>query len=72
MGRAGPWLVTPGSGSWGAPGTGADVGLYGTIRNPLAHDPKVEWDMTEQDTLDILTMISLVHRKLDQAYRFRP
>lgn len=38
----------------------------------LAHDPKVEWDMTEQDALDILTMISLVHRKLDQAYRFRP
>jgi uncharacterized protein (TIGR02391 family) len=47
-------------------------GLYGTIRNPLAHDPKVEWDMGELDTLDILTMISLVHRKLDQAYRFRP
>jgi len=46
-------------------------GLYGTIRNPLAHDPKVEWDMTEQDALDILTMISLVHRKLDQAYRLR-
>ena len=46
-------------------------GLYGTIRNPLAHDPKVEWDMTEQDALDILTMISLVHRKLDKAYRFR-
>jgi uncharacterized protein (TIGR02391 family) len=47
-------------------------GLYGTIRNPLAHDPKVEWDMTEQDALDILTTISLVHRKMDQAYRFRP
>ncbi len=46
-------------------------GLYGTIRNPLAHDPKVEWDMTEQDALDILTTLSLVHRKLDQAYRFR-
>lgn len=45
-------------------------GLYGTIRNPLAHDPKVEWAMTEKDALDILTMISLVHRKLDQAYRF--
>ena len=44
-------------------------GLYGTIRNPLAHDPKVEWDMTEQDALDILTTISLVHRKLDQARR---
>ena len=47
-------------------------GLYGTIRNPLAHDPKVEWDMTEQDALDILTMISLVHRKLDQTRRLRP
>jgi uncharacterized protein (TIGR02391 family) len=46
-------------------------GLYGTIRNPLAHDPKVEWDMGEQDALDILTTISLVHRKLDQAYRYR-
>ena len=46
-------------------------GLYGTIRNPLAHDPKVDWDMTEQDALDILTMISLVHRKLDAASRYR-
>ena len=46
-------------------------GLYGTIRNPLAHTPKAEWDMTEQDALDILTMISLVHRKLDQAHRIR-
>jgi uncharacterized protein (TIGR02391 family) len=44
-------------------------GLYGTIRNPLAHDPKIEWDMNEQDTLDILTMISLVHRKLDKTRR---
>ena len=43
------------------------IGLYGTIRNPLAHEPKVEWDMTEQDALDILTMISLIHRKLDRA-----
>src|SRR5580704_1091029 len=42
-------------------------GLYGTIRNPLAHNPKIEWDMSEQDALDILTMISLVHRKLDKA-----
>ncbi len=42
-------------------------GLFGTIRNPLAHNPKIEWDMTEQDTMDILTMLSLVHRKLDKA-----
>src|SRR5208283_4119158 len=42
-------------------------GLCGTIRYPLVRDSKVDWDMTEQDALDILTMISLVHRKLDQA-----
>lgn len=45
------------------------VGLFGTIRNPLAHNPKVEWDMSEQDALDILTMLSLIHRKLDKAKR---
>lgn len=42
-------------------------GLFGTIRNPLAHNPKIEWDMTEQDALDVLTTLSLVHRKLDKA-----
>ena len=45
------------------------IGLFGTIRNPLAHTPKVEWDMSEQDALDIMTMASLVHRKLDKARR---
>ena len=45
-------------------------GLYGTIRNPIAHEPKVEWEMEEQDALDILTMISLVHRKIDNAKRY--
>ncbi len=42
-------------------------GLYGVIRNPLAHNPKIEWNMSEQDALDILTTISLVHRKLDNT-----
>lgn len=45
------------------------VGLFGTIRNPTAHNPKIEWPMSEQDALDILTMMSLVHRKLDLARR---
>jgi uncharacterized protein (TIGR02391 family) len=44
------------------------IGLFGTIRNPLAHNPKIEWDMSEQDALDILTMASLIHRKLDKAH----
>jgi len=45
------------------------VALVGTVG--LAHNPKVEWNMSEQDALDILTTASLVHRKLDQAYRYR-
>jgi uncharacterized protein (TIGR02391 family) len=48
------------------------VGLFGTIRNPLAHNPKVEWNMSEQDALDVLTLTSLIHRKLDNARRNRP
>lgn len=42
------------------------VGLFGTVRNPLAHNPKVEWAMNEQDALDILTLVSLIHRRIDQ------
>ena len=45
------------------------IGLFGTIRNPAAHNPKIEWDMSEQDALDILTTASLIHRKLDKAIR---
>ncbi len=48
------------------------IGLLGTIRNPTAHNPKVEWPMSEQDALDILTTASLIHRKLDLARRVAP
>ncbi len=41
------------------------VGLFGMVRNPLAHAPRTTWPMPEQDALDILTLVSLVHRKLD-------
>lgn len=42
------------------------IGIFGTVRNPLAHNPKIDWAMNEQDALDILTLVSLVHRKIDQ------
>lgn len=45
------------------------VGLFSAVRNPLAHATKVDWPMTEQDVLDIFSMASLVHRKLDDAQR---
>jgi len=41
------------------------IGIFGAIRNPTAHAPKISWPITEQDGLDIFSMVSFVHRKLD-------
>ncbi|MCM3565608.1 TIGR02391 family protein [Hydrogenophaga intermedia] len=46
------------------------IGLFGAVRNPLAHAPKTNWPMSEQDALDILTLVSLIHRKLDGTTKF--
>jgi len=43
-------------------------GMYGTFRNPVAHEPKINWHLTEEDALDILSIISYIHRKLDNAH----
>ncbi|MDF5981563.1 TIGR02391 family protein [Pseudomonas aeruginosa] len=43
------------------------IGLFGAVRNPLAHAPKTNWPMSEQDALDILTLVSLIQRKLDSV-----
>lgn len=42
-------------------------GVFGTFRNTTAHAPKVTWIIVEQDALDILSTISLIHRRLDGA-----
>ncbi len=44
-------------------------GMFGTFRNPTAHAAKISWNMTEQDALDLLTMASFCHRRLDNAAR---
>lgn len=41
------------------------IGLFGAVRNPLPHATKTNWPMSEQDALDIFSMVSLMHRKLD-------
>lgn len=43
------------------------VGVFGAIRNPTAHAPRVVWPMPEQDAIDVLGILSYVHRKLDNA-----
>ena len=45
-------------------------GCFAAVRNPLAHVPKTNWPMSEQDALDILTLVSLIHRKLDGTTKF--
>lgn len=42
-------------------------GCFGAIRNPLAHEPKILWD-GEDDAADYLTLISMLHRKLDNCF----
>ena len=42
-------------------------GLFGAFRNTLAHAPKITWRIEEQDGLDILSLCSLLHRRLDAA-----
>lgn len=46
-------------------------GLFGTFRNTTAHAPKITWKIDEQDALDILSLVSLVHRRLDAAVQAR-
>ena len=44
-------------------------GVCNMFRNPLAHKPKTEWTISEQDALEILSLISYCHRRLDNAQR---
>lgn len=41
-------------------------GCFAAVRNPLAHEPKILWE-GEDDAADYLSLISLLHRKLDEC-----
>ncbi len=43
------------------------IGLFDAVRNPLARAPKTNRPMSEQDAPDVLTLVWLIHRKLDGA-----
>jgi uncharacterized protein (TIGR02391 family) len=40
-------------------------GVFGMFRNTTAHSPKIIWEINESDALDILSTISLIHRRMD-------
>lgn len=42
-------------------------GMFGAFRNPTAHEPRISWRIEEQDAMDLLTLASLLHRRLEAA-----
>jgi uncharacterized protein (TIGR02391 family) len=42
-------------------------GLFGMFRNPTAHDPRIDRTVSDEELLETLTTISLIHRRLDRA-----
>ena len=42
-------------------------GLFGTFRNPTAHAPRTAWKMSEEDALDLFSLASYAHRRIDRA-----
>jgi uncharacterized protein (TIGR02391 family) len=42
-------------------------GLFSTFRNPTAHAPKLRWTVERKEALDLLTLASMLHRRLDDA-----
>uniref|UniRef100_UPI0026A6261F TIGR02391 family protein n=2 Tax=Novosphingobium TaxID=165696 RepID=UPI0026A6261F len=43
-------------------------GAFGMFRNTTAHEAKINWDMTKEDAEDLLTIVSLIHRRLDASH----
>ncbi|MCW2987273.1 MAG: hypothetical protein JWM24_211 [Solirubrobacterales bacterium] len=42
-------------------------GVVGAFRNPTAHEQKIQWEISEVEALDVCSMISLLHRRLESA-----
>ena len=43
-------------------------GVTHMVRNVTAHELKVKWVVNEQDAIDILTIISFLHKQLDECF----
>ncbi len=43
------------------------AGLMSAVRNPTAHEPALDWPISRQDALDLLSFISFLLRQADKA-----
>lgn len=44
-------------------------GMFGTFRNPTAHELKIAWPMPEADALDLLTLASYLLRRIEKTVK---
>ena len=44
-------------------------GIFGLFRNTTAHEPKIKWEIEEEEAMDLMTMASYAHRKLDECVK---
>jgi len=42
-------------------------GTFGMFRNTTAHEARINWPMTKDDAEDLLSLVSLIRRRLDAA-----
>lgn len=42
-------------------------GTFGMFRNPTAHEARIHWSLTKEDVEDLLSIVSLIHWRLDAA-----
>lgn len=47
------------------------AGLMQAMRNPTAHEPALDWPISKEDCLDMLSFISYLFRQLDKAMYYK-
>lgn len=43
-------------------------GVFGMFRNTTAHEARIHWPISKDDAEDLLTLVSLIHRRLDASH----
>lgn len=43
-------------------------GLLGLVRNPLSHTLKLDWNIDERQSIEILSLVSAAHKYLDRCF----
>lgn len=44
------------------------IGMFGTFRNVTSHAPRITWPISEEDALDLLSLASYLHRRIDASH----